>query len=471
LLEAGSWHAFNPYGLNALVAWLAIELAIAASFVRPAGRATALSAMFLLSTAAEIVAAAIKLGLVLLAPAAMQIPWWNSAAAELGLFAVTVGWWIGAAGCVVQSLEAQSRLWGIGKVAALWLALFVANALVPQTPVFQPPNFDPRNSNWWEALNAIRQEKNGGRAASADVARLEKAQPALLQAEVARLAPQRKGVTDVYALGIAGWTEQDVFAKELDGALTALASVLPIKDRMVRLINNRETLDNIPLASLQNFTAAVHAIGDVMDKNEDVLVLVMTSHGEQTGFALQLPGGMNELTPEQGRGDARRRGHQESRGDRLGVFCRNLHSAVEERQYDRDDRGGCEEHLIRLRAGTRLDLFRRRAVSAEPASGNRFRKRLRPCPRPDPRLGTDGSRRAVESASPVRTGAGRQARAAVCVGTERGAVAAIHEIGHATSRTRPHALSDAHKSRSSRKRSTGAADLMARIRHRRTPVH
>ena len=298
LLEAGSWHAFNPYGLNALVAWLAIELAIAASFVRPAGRATALSAMFLLSTAAEIVAAAIKLGLVLLAPAAMQIPWWNSAAVGLGLFAVTVGWWIGAASCVVQSLEAQSRLWGIGKIAALWLALFVANALVPQTPVFQPPDFDARNSNWWEALNAIRQEKNGGRAASAEVARLDKAQPALLQAELARLAPQRKGVTDVYALGIAGWTEQDVFAKELDGALTALASVLPIKDRIVRLINNRETLDNIPLASLQNFTAAVRAIGDVMDKNEDVLVLVMTSHGEQTGFALQLPGGVNELTPD-----------------------------------------------------------------------------------------------------------------------------------------------------------------------------
>src|SRR5271154_890089 len=103
LLDAGSWHAFNPYGLNAVVAWLAIELAIAASFVRPAGRATAVSAMFLLSTTAEIVAMAIKLGLALLAPAAAQFPWWNSETAQLGLFAVTVGWWIGAASCVVQS--------------------------------------------------------------------------------------------------------------------------------------------------------------------------------------------------------------------------------------------------------------------------------------------------------------------------------------------------------------------------------
>ena len=54
LVEAGSWHAFNPYGLNAVVAWIALELAIAALFVRPAARTTALSAMFVLSVIADI---------------------------------------------------------------------------------------------------------------------------------------------------------------------------------------------------------------------------------------------------------------------------------------------------------------------------------------------------------------------------------------------------------------------------------
>src|ERR1700692_1144244 len=51
LLDAGSWHGFNPYGLNAVVAWIALELAVAALFVRPAGRATALAALFVLSIA------------------------------------------------------------------------------------------------------------------------------------------------------------------------------------------------------------------------------------------------------------------------------------------------------------------------------------------------------------------------------------------------------------------------------------
>ncbi|MGD0026278.1 MAG: C13 family peptidase, partial [Xanthobacteraceae bacterium] len=112
--------------------------------------------------------------------------------------------------------------------------------------------------------------------------------------------PQRKGVTDIYAIGVAGWADQDVFAKELDGGLAAIASVLPIKDRTIRLINHRETIAHVPLANLQNFAAAVRAVGDAMDKDEDILILLMTSHGERGGFALQLPGNVTtELTPQQ----------------------------------------------------------------------------------------------------------------------------------------------------------------------------
>ena len=137
------------------------------------------------------------------------------------------------------------------------------------------------------------------RVAAEEFAQIEKAQPALLQSEIARLAPERKGVIDIYALGVAGWADQDVFGKELDGGLESIASVLPIKDRIIRLINRRDTVDSVPLANLQNFQAAVHAIGDVMNKDEDVLVLFLTSHGEKTGFALELPDGTAELTPQE----------------------------------------------------------------------------------------------------------------------------------------------------------------------------
>jgi len=299
LFAAGSWHNFNPYGLNAVVAWIALELAVAALFVRPAGRATALSAMFVLTIVMEIIVGSVEFALPFIAPAVAASPLWGSTGPALAVYAVGVAWWIGAMACVVGSLEWQTRLPLIGRVAALWLALFVAKAMVPHFPVFLPPDFDARNANWWELLYALHSGNGEARAASGDLTRLVTAQPALLQAEVAQLAPQRKGITDVYALGIAGWSDQDVFVKELDGGLKALADVLPIRDRIIRLINNRDTLGNIPVADFKNFAAAVHAVGTIMDKDEDVLVLFMTSHGEKTGFALQLPGTRAELTPQQ----------------------------------------------------------------------------------------------------------------------------------------------------------------------------
>jgi hypothetical protein len=288
-------HAFNPYGLNAIVAWIALELAVAALFVRPGARLTALSAMFVLSIVADLATSAFRLGLPALAPDAAESPFWTSPITGGVIFAVAVIWWVGAMACVVNSLTPRTRLRALGTAAAMWVALFAANAIVPHAPVFVPPHFDARNANWWEVAYAYYQETYGE---PSPYAQLEKAQAGLLKAEVAKLAP-RQGAVNVYALGIAGWADQDVFIKELDGGLDAIASVLPIKDHVVKLINNRATLETIPLADVQNFAAAVHAIGGVMNKDQDVLVLFMTSHGEKTGFALQVPGRIAELTPQQ----------------------------------------------------------------------------------------------------------------------------------------------------------------------------
>jgi hypothetical protein len=263
-------HAFNPYGLNAVVAWIALELAVAALFVRPGARVTALSAMFILSVVADLVTSAIRLGFPLLAPDMAEGPIWSSPITGAVIFIIAVGWWVGAMACVIGSFEEQSRLRALGTAAAIWVALFAANAIVPHAPVFVPPDFDARDANWWEVAHAYYREKYG-EPVPPQVAQIEKAQSGLLKAEIARLAP-RKDATNVYALGIAGWAEQDVFIKELDGGLD-IASVLPIKDRTVKLINNRATLGTAPFADPQNFTAAVHAIAGVMNKDQDVLVL------------------------------------------------------------------------------------------------------------------------------------------------------------------------------------------------------
>jgi len=301
LIEAGALQDFNPYGLNAVIAWIALELAIAALFVRPAARNTALAAMFILSVIADIVMTAMSVGAPLAMQAAGQPALINNAVVTSAIYILLFVWWIGAMTCIVGSLEQQSGWRVVGRIAGLWLALFAANVAMPHTPVFVPPDFDPRNANWWETVYAAHRAEGKPRTglSSGQIVQIDKTQPRLLEDQFARLAPSRKGETEIYTLAVAGWADQDVFIKEIDGALEAIGSVLPIKGRTVRLINRRDTVDTIPLANFRNFSAAVHAIGDVMDKDNDVFVLVMTSHGEQTGFALQLPGGTAELTPQQ----------------------------------------------------------------------------------------------------------------------------------------------------------------------------
>ena len=301
LVEAGALQDFNPYGLNAVIAWIALELAIAALFVRPAARTTALAAMFILSVIADIVMTAMSVGAPLAMQAAGQPALINNAVVTSAIYILLFVWWIGAMTCIVGSLEQQSGWRVVGRIAGLWLALFAANVAMPHTPVFVPPDFDPRNANWWETVYAAHRAEGKPRTglSSGQIVQIDKTQPRLLEDQFARLAPSRKGETEIYTLAVAGWADQDVFIKEIDGALEAIGSVLPIKGRTVRLINRRDTVDTIPLANFRNFSAAVHAIGDVMDRDNDVFVLVMTSHGEQTGFALQLPGGTAELTPQQ----------------------------------------------------------------------------------------------------------------------------------------------------------------------------
>lgn len=129
-----------------------------------------------------------------------------------------------------------------------------------------------------------RQSKQPKQRASVDAK-----QRTLLASAVGRLAPQRKGITDVYAIGVAAWADEDVFVKELDGTIAALAKVLPIERRVLRLVNGDDPSGPAPLATRGNLAAAVHAVGKVMGKDEDVMILFMTSHGSRSGFGLQLP--------------------------------------------------------------------------------------------------------------------------------------------------------------------------------------
>ena len=295
-IPAGAGGGFNPYGINAAIAWIALEIAVAALFVPPGARTSALSAMLILTCIAELASVAAKVVVALVPSLGAAAAVFHERSVPFAIFAVVSLWWIGAMVAVLRSFAPRPRLFTLGRAAALWAALLAVSAVVPHAPIFVGRDFDIRTANLWESLHA--------RFATAEAASgppgFEQTQRSLLQTEIARLAPRKKDATNIYTLGIAGWADQDVFLKELDGALAAISAVLPIRGHWVRLVNHRETLENLPLANQRNFAASVHALGEILDKESDVLLLLMTSHGEPGGFGLRLPSEVvTQLTPQE----------------------------------------------------------------------------------------------------------------------------------------------------------------------------
>jgi hypothetical protein len=298
--EAGPGVSINPYGLNSVIAWGALDVAVAALFVPPPARTTALAAMLVLTVFADVADFALKPLLVLIPVFAGADPAWRDQVAAIAAFALVSVWWIVAVAAVLRSVTSQITTslipWAsFARAAGIWIALLAVSALLPHAPFFVGRNFDVRSANLWEILHAQLTASQQDAAASG----VDKAQATLLQTQIANLAPPTKGTPAVYALGLAGWAGQDVFLKELDGGLAALAAVLPIQGRSVRLVNSSETLASLPLANQRNFAAAVQAIAAIMNKDEDILLLLMTSHGIQTAFGLRLPNEtVVELTPQ-----------------------------------------------------------------------------------------------------------------------------------------------------------------------------
>jgi len=295
LAAAGPQPQFNPYGLNAIIAWLALVIAVAALLIKPPWRTTALAAMVVLLVLAEFIIGAVGVGSSLLLGGAGGDSFPLGRALPIAMFAIGSVWWIGAMVAVLLSFAPERPYAALGRVAALWAGLIAVTAVIPHAPVFLARDYDARSANLWEYFFAGQASREAGASAADEATAFEQSQRTLLQAQADHLAPPKPGATSIYAIGVAGWADQDVFLKELDGGLAAMGALLPIRDRTLRLVNHRETSESTPLANQRNFAAAVHAVGAAMNKNDDVLLLLMTSHGTQSGFALRLP---NEVTTE-----------------------------------------------------------------------------------------------------------------------------------------------------------------------------
>lgn len=129
---------------------------------------------------------------------------------------------------------------------------------------------------------------------------------ALLEQQLATMPASRPGHPDLYVIGFAGDGNEDVFRNEVDYLDTLASKRLDADGRVIGLVNHPDSLQRTPrpLATLANLRIALDGIGARMDRNEDILLLYITTHGsEDHQLAVQLEGQLDTgLSPKQLRG-------------------------------------------------------------------------------------------------------------------------------------------------------------------------
>ena len=104
-------------------------------------------------------------------------------------------------------------------------------------------------------------------------------QQALMEKTVAGLAAERPGITDVYGLVFAPFATEDVFLRESTMVSGVLAERFDATGRVIHLLNHGSTAQTHAWATPLNLQRAIQALAQHMDRDNDVLVVYLTSHG------------------------------------------------------------------------------------------------------------------------------------------------------------------------------------------------
>jgi hypothetical protein len=159
----------------------------------------------------------------------------------------------------------------------------------------RPGTFMPRNEL---VRDAPLEDPSAGPPSIAEE-RLFHRQQHLLDETLARLAPERPGVEDLYFVGVAPYSAQDVFVRELRTVRAMFDDRFGTAGRSIVLMNGTDTLGEVPIATATNLRAVLERLGEVMNPEEDVLFLFITTHGDaRHSLAFDLPPlQLAQLTP------------------------------------------------------------------------------------------------------------------------------------------------------------------------------
>jgi len=129
---------------------------------------------------------------------------------------------------------------------------------------------------WQQDIDESAQERKPGLQLSQDTF---ETQQGLWRQVTANLARGRPGVADVYGIVFSPDADEEVFLRESTMVTRVLEDRFDASGRVIHLANNAGTADSLPWATPKNLQRAIDAVGEKMDRERDVLIVYLTSHG------------------------------------------------------------------------------------------------------------------------------------------------------------------------------------------------
>ncbi len=212
-----------------------------------------------------------------------------------GEYAYYIVGWLPVIWYVLAVLLALVRLGPIP--ASRWPGIFAAFLLIMFLS-YSVGQHSSYASLWQERRDNSKSQADWTRQRQASKEAVLYAQPGLLADALEKVEPGRPGVADLFLVAVAGYGSQDVFPREVKSVSELFAQRFDTTGRSVELINNPDTVLKQPIASVTALERTLNAVGERMNRDEDVLFLFMTSHGAEKAFSLQLwPYRFDDLTP------------------------------------------------------------------------------------------------------------------------------------------------------------------------------
>lgn len=242
--------------------------------------------------------------------------------ALLGLLYVSFVFWVP----VSTSVDIDALLGNVWLAALLWFVLAALVLLWREAPRRLSPRaaivvygvlsvvlqVTTPEARFWTAHAALSADafvggdgsRIDGEPSTAPLAlsqELMESQARTLPAAFDALTPGRPGVVELYAITFAPYADEDVFSREATLVSDLMRSRFDARQRVVQLQNHARSVAELPWATPLNLQRAIQRMAAVMNRDEDILFIHLTSHGARDGqlAASFEPLAVDSVTPQQ----------------------------------------------------------------------------------------------------------------------------------------------------------------------------